>query len=144
MVDHCDPGCCATWFAAWEKTLELAETITTAQEMPISQLASFILVPSTRTMPNDGQKQVRQHLHGSNRYLSREQPWCAQKWCAQKKRQHTLRRPQRQEGLQIEVDPILPPMYAHLFRALIAYSTHLLNAYYYNDTAILASWQREL
>jgi hypothetical protein len=90
-------------------------------------------------MPNDGQRQARRHLRGSDRYLSRGQPWCAQK-----KRQHTLRRPQRQEGLLIEVDPILPPMYAHLFRVLIAYSTHLLNAYYYNDTAILASWQREL
>src|ERR1700686_4813236 len=42
MVDHCDSGCCATWFAGWEKTLELAETIPTAQEMPISHRASFI------------------------------------------------------------------------------------------------------
>src|SRR5215470_7305361 len=42
MVDHCASGRCATWFAGWEKTLESAETITTAHEMPISQLAGFI------------------------------------------------------------------------------------------------------
>src|SRR5712671_1391130 len=42
MVDHCDLGCCATWFAGWEKTMESAETIPTAQEIPISHLASFI------------------------------------------------------------------------------------------------------
>src|SRR5215510_14680740 len=42
MVDHCDSGCCATGFAGWEKTLESAEAIPTAQEMPISHLASFI------------------------------------------------------------------------------------------------------
>src|ERR1700716_2535929 len=42
MVDHCDSGCCATWFAGWEKTLEPVETIPTAQETPISHLASFI------------------------------------------------------------------------------------------------------
>jgi hypothetical protein len=41
-VDHCDSGCCATWFAGWEKTLESAETIPTAQETPISHLPSFI------------------------------------------------------------------------------------------------------
>src|SRR6059036_376507 len=116
MVDHCDSGCCATWFAGWEKTLESAETIPTAQEMPISHLASFISAPSTRTIPNGGQKQVRRHPHGSNRYLSRGQPWCAQK-----KRQQLSRRPQRQEGLLIEVDPILPPVYTHLFRVLIEY-----------------------
>src|ERR1700681_500964 len=38
MVDHCDSACCATWFAGWEKTLESAETMPTAQEMPISHL----------------------------------------------------------------------------------------------------------
>src|SRR6266545_7393289 len=53
MVDHCDSGCCATWFAGWEKTLESAETIPTAQEMPISHLASFI-----RDSPYDSQFQV--------------------------------------------------------------------------------------
>src|SRR6266850_2674570 len=42
MVDHGDSGRCATWFAGLEKTLESAETIPTAQEMPISHLASFI------------------------------------------------------------------------------------------------------
>src|SRR5216683_5379260 len=46
MVDHCDSGCCATWFAGWEKTLESAETIPTAQEMPISHLASFMPPPN--------------------------------------------------------------------------------------------------
>src|ERR1019366_7160073 len=45
MVDHCDSGCCATWFAGWEKALESAETIPTAQEMPISHLASLISAP---------------------------------------------------------------------------------------------------
>src|SRR5262245_21514031 len=115
MVDHCDSGCCATGFAAWEKTLESAETIPTAQEMPISQLASFISAPSRRTIPNGGQKQDRRHPHGSNRYLSRGQPWCAQK-----KRPQISRRPQRQEGVLIEVDPILPPMHTHLFRVFIA------------------------
>src|SRR3954454_7733565 len=45
MVDHCDSEGCATWFAGWEKTLELAETIPTAQEMPISHLVSFISAP---------------------------------------------------------------------------------------------------
>src|SRR3977135_2688767 len=122
MVDHCDSGCCATWFAGWEKPVESAETIPTAQEMPISHLASFISSPSTRTIPNGGQKQERRHPHGSNRYLSRGQPWCAQK-----KRQQISCRPQRQEGLLIEVDPILPPMYTHLFRVLIVYRAHLLN-----------------
>src|SRR5262249_46642296 len=116
MVDHCNSGCCATWFAGWEKTLESAETIPTAQEMPISQLASFISAPSRRTIPNGGQKQDRRLPHGSNRYLSRRHPWCAQK-----KRQDRSHRPQRQEGLLIEVDPILPPMYTYLFRVLIAY-----------------------
>src|ERR1700694_1675808 len=48
MVDHCDSGCCATWFAGWEKTLESAETIPTAQEMPISHRASFISAPTWR------------------------------------------------------------------------------------------------
>src|SRR5262245_45864677 len=115
MVDHGDSGCCATGFAAWEKTLESAETITTEQAMPICQLASFISVPSRRTIPNGGQKQDRGHPHGSNRYLSRGQPWCAQK-----KRQHISCRPLRQEGLLIEVDPILPPIYTYLFRVLIA------------------------
>src|SRR3954470_13652260 len=104
MVDHCDSGCCATWFAAWEKTLESAETRPTAQEIPISQLESFIAAPSRRTIPNHGQKQDRRHPHGPNGYLSRGQPWRAQK-----QRQQISRRPQRQEGLLIEVDPILPP-----------------------------------
>src|SRR5215475_10492959 len=116
MVDHRDSGCCATWFAGWEKTLESAETMPTAQEMPMSQLASFISAPSRRTILNSGQKQARRHLHGSNRNLSRGQPWCAEK-----KRQRLSRRPQRQEGLLIEVDPILPPMYTYLFRVLICY-----------------------
>src|SRR5215475_2109107 len=106
MVDHCNSGCCATWFAGWEKTLESTVTIPTAQEMPISQLASFISAPSRRTIPNGGQKRERRHPHGSNRCLSRGQPWFAQK-----KRPQISRRPQRQEGLLIEVDPILPPMY---------------------------------
>src|ERR1700716_601672 len=48
MVDHCDSGCCSTWFAGWEKTLESAETIPTAQEMPISHRASFISAPTWR------------------------------------------------------------------------------------------------
>src|SRR5262245_41165489 len=101
--------------------------------MPISQLASFISALSTRTIPNGGQKQDRRHLHGSNRYVLRGQPWCAQK-----KRQRLSRRPQRQEGLLIEVDPILPPRYTYLFRVLIAYSAHLLNAFVIKGTAILA------
>src|SRR5215813_8908052 len=104
MVDHGDSGCCATWFAGWEKTLESAETIPMAQEIPINQLASFISTPSRRTIPNGGQKQDRRHPHGSNRYLLRGQPWCAQK-----KRQHKSRRPQHQEGILIEVDPFSLP-----------------------------------
>src|SRR5712671_3529694 len=48
MVSHCDSGCCATWFAGWEKALESAETIPTAQEMPISHRASFISAPTWR------------------------------------------------------------------------------------------------
>src|SRR4029453_1213718 len=114
MVDHCDSGRCPTCAADWEKTLESAETIPTAQEMPISQLVSFISAPSRRTIPNGGQKQERRHPHGSNRYLSRGEPWCGQK-----KGQQVSCRPQRQEGLLIEVDPILPPMYTYLFRVLI-------------------------
>src|SRR5262245_1890021 len=98
MVDHCDPGRCATWLADWEKTLESAETIPTAQEMPISQLASFMSAPSTRPIPNAGQEQDRRHPHGSNRSRG-------QSWCAQKKRLQISCRPQRQEGLLIEVDP---------------------------------------
>src|SRR6266481_10039877 len=42
MTAHCGSGCCAACFAGWEKTLESAETIPTAQERPISHLASFI------------------------------------------------------------------------------------------------------
>src|SRR5882757_9706753 len=48
MVSHCDSGCCATWFAGWEKALESAETIPTAQKMPISHRASFISAPTWR------------------------------------------------------------------------------------------------
>src|SRR4029077_11484150 len=136
MVDHCDAGCCATWFAGWEKTLESAETIPTAQEMPISQLASFISAPSTRTIPHGGQKQERRHQRAAKRYLSRGQPWCAQK-----KRLQKSCRPQRQEGLLIEVDPIPPPMYTYWFRVLIVYRRM---RYCNQDKAILASWQREL
>src|SRR3954449_11869932 len=54
MVDHCDSGCCATWFAGSEKTLELAETIPTAQEMPISHLASVISAPLASFIPAHG------------------------------------------------------------------------------------------
>src|ERR1044071_6085063 len=114
MVDHCDPGCCATWFAGWEKTVESAEMITTAQEMPKSQLASFISALSTRTIPNGGRKQDRRHLHGSNRYLSQGQPWCVQK-----KRQHKSRRPHHQEGLLIEVDPFSLPRTRTYFAYLL-------------------------
>src|SRR5262249_43640030 len=134
MVDHCDSGCCATGFAGWEKTLESAETMPTAQEMPINQLESFISAPSRQTIPTGGQTQDRREPHGSNRYLSRGQPWCAQK-----KRQHISRRPRRQEGLLIEIDPILPPI-----RTYFAYLLLIERTYCYKGTAILASWQRAL
>ena len=54
MVDHCDSGCCATWFAGWAKTLESAETIPTAKEIPISHLASFISAPPSEFIPGHG------------------------------------------------------------------------------------------
>jgi hypothetical protein len=53
-VDHCDSGCCATWFAGWEKALESAETIPTAQETPISHLASFMSAPPSGFLPGHG------------------------------------------------------------------------------------------
>src|SRR5271165_2797560 len=48
MVDHCDSGCCVAWFTGWEKALEPAEAIQTAQEMPTSHPANFIPAPPKR------------------------------------------------------------------------------------------------